>query len=92
MEPHHAGLDPSLTQYFTGWPPVFTVLITIIIIISVVHANAQITRNVLIGVLYSRINMYNCIISAIKGIIFSHRWCFSFLPPLFSIVERDEYQ
>lgn len=90
MEPHHAGLDPSLTQYFTGWPP---------LCYSTnydhnyhIHANAQISRNVLIGVLYSGINMYNCIISAIKGIIFSHRWCFSFLPPLFSIVERDEYQ
>ena len=55
MEPHHGGLDPSLTQYFT---PVLYVLITIIIIISVIHANAQITRNVLIGVLYSHINMY----------------------------------
>ena len=55
MEPHHGGLDPSMTQYFTDWPPA---LITIIIIISVIHANAQITRNVLIGVLYSHINMY----------------------------------
>ena len=42
MEPHHGGLDPSVTQYFmTG----------LIIIISVIHANVQITRNILIGVL-----------------------------------------
>ena len=52
MEPHHGGLDPSMTRYFTGpaWPPA---LITIIIIRAVIHANTQITRNTLIGVLYS---------------------------------------